>query len=520
MGNIRPRKMSELIAVLWQRKGTIILVTTAMLLTTLLIVSRIPDTYESRGLVIVSSAAADSPVVTSQITAASQQLSSQHQLASLVHKYPLYPGLREEVAVQVLGKAIKTEVKQRGYYPDGPESFKISYRHPDPKLAQQVVSELVEVFNQSNETTKKRAGQELQTLSQELTEVETQLQKLAALAKQEGRVIENSPRVVIDSAAVGVQRTATIEAIGSLSDKQFGLEQQIATLKKQIAEQQKLVKQSAPASPARGAQGPLLVRKADLEADLKKYLAQYTEKHPKVIETRLKLGEVNRELAALPTTPDGEDIAEASLVVQGLRAMQRDLTRLESELEITRRELTRKQDFLARLPAVDPIETYKKPETTTPNNQPPDITGTVYSNYSERYRTLLTRREGLQKILTGTGVFQVLDSPVAAQTPVGPNRLLFRLVGAAFGLLIGLVVAFALELPRLTRIQDERDVDYLLGAPVLALIPETLTPAESTRVQRLHLARGLLVLMLLGGLIPAIYFLLKGTGVLQMLGGR
>jgi hypothetical protein len=262
------------------------------------------------------------------------------------------------------------------------------------------------------------------------------------------------------------------------------------------------------------------VRKADLEADLKKYLAQYTEKHPKVIETRLKLGEVNRELAALPTTPDGEDIAEASLVVQGLRAMQRDLTRLESELEITRRELTRKQDFLARLPAVDPIETYKKPETTTPNNQPPDITGTVYSNYSERYRTLLTRREGLQKILTGTGVFQVLDSPVAAQTPVGPNRLLFRLVGAAFGLLIGLVVAFALELPRLTRIQDERDVDYLLGAPVLALIPETLTPAESTRVQRLHLARGLLVLMLLGGLIPAIYFLLKGTGVLQMLGGR
>ncbi len=520
MGNIRPRKISELAAVIWQRKGVIILVTTAMLLATILIVKRIPDTYESRGLVIVSAAAADSPVVTSQITAASQQLTSQHQLTALVRKYSLYPALKDEDAIQVLGKAIKTEVKQRGYYPDGPESFKVSYRHPDPKLAQQVVSELVEVFNQSNETTKKQAGQELNKLGQELTEVETQLQKLAALAKQEERLLQSGPKVVTDSTAVHTQRITTIEAIGSLTDKQFSLEQQIAALKKQIADQEKLVKQTAPPSPSKSAQGPLLVRKAELEAQLKEYAKQYTAKNPKVITAQTALAEVNRQLAALEATPDGEFSAAASLEAQELRAYRRDLNRLEADLEITRRELTRKQEFLAKLPSVDPNAVYTKPDTTTPTEQPANLEGAVYANLSERYRTLLARREGLQKIVTGTGVFQVLDYPVLAQVPVGPNRLLFKLLGAALGLLIGLAVALALELPRLTRIQDERDVDYLLGAPVLALIPETLTPAESTRVQRLHLARGVLVLMLVGGLIPAVYFLLKGIGVLQMLGGR
>jgi uncharacterized protein involved in exopolysaccharide biosynthesis len=513
--------MNEVLAALWQRKGVIILVTTAMLLATILVVNRIPDIYESRGLVIVSAAAADSPVVISQITAASQELSSQHQLTALVRKYPLYPGSKsDEEAMQTLSKVIKTEVKQRGYYPDGPESFKISYRHPDPKLAQQVVGDLVELFNKSNETTKKQAAQDLQTLGQELTEVEGQLQKLAALARQQGKTVESSPKVVVDSAAVQATQITTREAIGTLNDKQFGLEQQIAMLKKQIADQQKLVRQTAPPSPGKSAQGPLLVRKAELEADLTKYTSQYTEKHPKVIETRTKLGEVNRQLAALQTAPDSDESPVASIEAQNLRALMRELTRLESDLEVTRRDVARKQELLTKLPTVDPTAAYKKTETTAQTEQPANIEGVVYSNYSERYRTLLARREGLQKVLNGTGVFQILDYPVLAQTPVGPNRLLYKLLGGLAGLLIGLGVAFALELPRLTRIQDERDVDYLLGAPVLALIPETLTPAESVRVQRLHLARGILVLMLVGGLIPAIYFLLKGIGVLQLLGGR
>lgn len=525
MGNIRPRKITELIAILWKRKAVIILMTAAMLLATILVVKRIPDTYESRGLVIVSAAGADLPVVVSQITATTQQLSSLSEFTSLLRKYPLYPGIKNaDEASNVLGKAIKTEVKNRGYYPDGPESFKISYRHSDPKLAQQVVSELIDLFNQSNEVTKKQAGQEIKALNDEIAQLETQLKEYAALAKQVDKP-DQGPKTVLNPAAVATQRMTTAAAIETLKDKQFGLEQQIATIKRQINDQQKLVKQTAPPAPAKSDQGALLLRKATLQANLKIYEAQYTDKNPKVIQTRTELEEVNRLLATLSTatTSEVEPSIVASVEAQELRTHQRELARLETELEVTRRDLDRKQQFLATLPVVDPSSYLTKTEAGTEKDSAAgtlSIGAAVYSNQGERNRTLLARREALQKVVNGTGAFQVIDYPTVSQNPVGPNRLLYKLIGLLLGLLSGVAIAFALELPGLTRIQDVRDVDYLLGAPVLALIPETLTPSESIRVQRLHLARGFLVVMLIGGLIPMVYLLLKGVGIFQILGSR
>ena len=518
MGNIRPRKITELLALVWRRKAIIILVTAAMLLATLLLVKSLPDAYESRGLVIVSAPAEASPVVASQITATTQQLTSQNQLASLVHKYPLYPASRTaDEAIEVMRKALKSEIKYRGYYPDGPESFTISYRHTDPRLAQQVVKELVELFDQSNETTKQRAKQEAQGVIEELGQVEVRLHEFLASAQAEDQA-GSSLKTVVDPVAVNAQRLTITTAIETLNDKQFGLEQQSATLKKQIADQQKLVKQTAPATPTQSAQGPLLLRRAELQARLKEYAAQYTEKNPKVVQARNELGEVNRQLAALNTNNDVDLTTVASLEAQELRTYQRELVRVETELEVTRRELERRRQFLNKLPIVDPTSAFTRTEPATEPTR--NLGAAVYASWSERYKTLLARRESLQKVLTGTGVFQILDQPTVSQTPVGPNRKLLKLLGVVLGLLGGVAVAFALELPRLTHIQDARDIDYFLGTPVLALIPETLTAAEGTRVQRLHLARRLLMLALAGGLIPVFYVLLKGVGIFQLLGYR
>lgn len=520
MGTLRPRKISEVLALIWRRKAIILLITTAMLLATLLVVKSLPDAFESRGLVIVAAPAEASPVVTAQITATTQQLSSQSQLAALVRKYPLYPALATtDEAITVLRKALKSEIKQRGYYPDGPESFTISYRHTDPWLAQQVIKEQVEIFEQSNEITKKRAAQEAEEVKQELVEVEARLQESLAKAKAEEEAASGS-KTVLDSVAVNTQRMTTAAAIESLKDRQFGLEQQITTLKKQIADQQKLVKQTAPPNPTQSAQGPLLLRRAELQAKLKEYATQYTEKNPKVIQTRTELSEVNRQLATLTTSNDVDPTTVASLEAQELRTHQRELARAETELEVTRRDLERKQQFMAELPAVDPTSAFTRTEPLLGKGVTGSLGTAVYANWSDRYKTLLMRRDALQKVLTSGGVFQVLDRPPVSQNPVGPNRTLLKLLGLALGLFSGLAVAFALEAPQMFRIQDERDVDYFLGAPVLALIPETLTAAESNRTQRLLLARRLLILALAAGLVPVFYLLLKSVGIFQFLGYR
>ena len=82
-------------------------------------------------------------------------------------------------------------------------------------------------------------------------------------------------------------------------------------------------------------------------------------------------------------------------------------------------------------------------------------------------------------------MFQVIDAPLAQPAPVGPNRLLLRLIGLGIALALGLLVASAREFPRLFLIHNDRDVEYYLGTPVLALIPETLTPFERSRRRRL-----------------------------------
>ena len=79
---------------------------------------------------------------------------------------------------------------------------------------------------------------------------------------------------------------------------------------------------------------------------------------------------------------------------------------------------------------------------------------------------------------------------------------------------MGLFVAPIAEARSLLTIQGHRDVEHYLGVPVLAMIPETLTPMERSLKWRSKLACrvGLLLLALM---TPAAVLALKHFGILQ-----
>lgn len=526
MASFRPRTFTEYLQVIWRRKLMIFLVSALMLISTFFVISRIPDVYESRASVVVAGPQEDRQAVATRVASITERLTSRSYLETVIERHNLFASAvqsgRMESAVGRLRKDIKVDTKWRS---DRPEVLTIAYRNPNPAVAKAVATDLVSLFGKMNEAIDKHTSEEAASISQEITEVENQLGELgqrraAAAARQSvaGRM----------SGAINERRSQQIAAassIATLSDRQFSLEAQIAEQKRQIAEQQQIVKNAPSDSRAGSSYGVLLVRKAELEAQLQDFSTQYTEKNPKIISTRNQLSEINRQIAELSAgTQSGAPANSAE--ARELRGLQRELTRLETELAITRRELGRKK---ALAPGVTDTTVVASAPSMPSGSGGGAAAAEAAPMDAERLRkrldSLLRKQETIDR-MQGTaagldpGLFQIVDMPSDPQTPVGPDRTKLGLLALLVALGVGIAVAAAFEAPRLFSISDDRDVRYYLGAPVVALIPETLTPVERGRTRRLRLARGVVMLLLAAVLVPAFVFLLNYLQVFQLLASR
>jgi hypothetical protein len=83
-----------------------------------------------------------------------------------------------------------------------------------------------------------------------------------------------------------------------------------------------------------------------------------------------------------------------------------------------------------------------------------------------------------------------------------------------------LAAAFVAEAPRLSMINDDRDVKYYLGVPVVALIPETFTIAERGQAQRQLFIRRIAYLIAGAAALPLLVLLLNGINIFQFLGSK
>src|SRR4030095_9174256 len=79
----------------------------------------------------------------------------------------------------------------------------------------------------------------------------------------------------------------------------------------------------------------------------------YTDKHPKMIQLRNQLAEINRQINRLETQT--ATAAPLSLTPEGrdLISMRRDLTRMEADLEVTQKRMQRRNQQLSDMPKGD-----------------------------------------------------------------------------------------------------------------------------------------------------------------------
>jgi uncharacterized protein involved in exopolysaccharide biosynthesis len=503
MTSFRPRTLTEYFQLIWRRRLLVFFIVAGMLISTFLFVNTLPNVYEAHATVVTSAAPDDRQAVNNRVAATTERLTSRAFLEPIVNHYDPYDTRNVDAAIDHLRQDLKIDITYRNDYP---ERLNIAYRHTDPAMAKQIADELVATFDKMNGAMAKQAAESMASLASEISDTENRLRDMgklkAVLAAHQGA----SGRAADQANAIRSQRIAAASSIETLTDKQFSLEQQIAEQNRQIQEQQKIVKTAPSDAKASGSYGVLLVRKAELEGQLKDFSTQYTDKNPKVIQTRNQLSEINHQIAQLSAGSDQESSPMNSAEGRELRSMQRELAKMQTELLITQRELERKKAGAPDATAAPRIAAVSTPVSQVASTSTGDNNGD-YESLRKRYESLMDRQDQLaraQVVAAGLdpGIFQIVDLPVEPKTPVGPNRWKYRLFGIALALGVAIIVALALEIPKLYSITDDRDVEYYLGVPVIAFIPET-SASDERRSPMLALGRttgALLVVVLLTAL--------------------
>jgi uncharacterized protein involved in exopolysaccharide biosynthesis len=498
----------------------ILAITGAVLLPAFMIIKEIPEIYESRAVVVVADRAEGGVVSSGFIASISEQLTSRAALAPMIEKYDLYRPVVEgggmDLAVAQMRKAITVETTQRR---ENLESLAIGYRYSDPEIARAVLADLVSKFDTANEELRRQAQAELGSLNAEIGTLDSQLDGLDRVRASSARAVEAARREFDAMQETRSRREAASSSIETLEARRQALTAQVAGLQQQIKDQEELVAAVATSAPAAtsGAAGSLMVRRAELQAKLNEFAGVYTDKNPKVKAARAQLAEVERQIekvekgeAPAATTANTAEAAE-------LRGLRRDLARLETELDITSSELSRRQSSLPQVP----MESALAASAAVP--VPPEADA-GYDRLKLRYASLLNRQDELRRalpaMLVSGGVFRLVDPPATPDAPVGPNKLLLAIFALGLALGLALLVAAVAEGRRVMRLQDDRDVGYFLGAPVLAAIPETLTPYESRRARSSRMLRGALFVAATVVLVPTLFALFSALRIFELLAQR
>jgi hypothetical protein len=140
-----------------------------------------------------------------------------------------------------------------------------------------------------------------------------------------------------------------------------------------------------------------------------------------------------------------------------------------------------------------------------------------YETLQKSYTSLLAKKED-SKISANlerqqvSEQFKILDPARLPQTPFSPDRLQITLMGAAFGMMLGVGLGAFLEY-RDTSLRSEEEILRTLVLPVLAAIPILTGLAERGRKRRAVVVSVAATALTIAGLVVSLWRLglFKGT---------
>ena len=462
----------------------------------------LPPRYQSTTLILVEQPTMPKNYVTPNVNddlqdrmqSITQQILSRTRLLHIIDQLNLYVDqhsqpspdqkvdrMRQDIGIELV-KDARNQIT----------AFNVSYSSRDPHMAQQVTSELTNLFINENLEVRQQQSEDTTTF------LESQLETARkTLSDQEDKIRQFKAQ---HPGELPAQVGSNLQILAGLQSQLQTEEDALNTAKQQRVYLETLVTQYRSLQGAPKTSGGVATPGLPaIDEELQKLRAQladlsshYTDRHPDVRKLKQQIAETektrDRIIADLQarssepaqeaaTTPDPSAMSDPSSPMAQLQGQMQS-----NRVEIANRERavadlkTKVVDYQARLNQ-EPIR----------EQQLSDLTR-GYEQSKANYDDLLKKKNESamatsMELLQQGERFRIIDPPSLPGKPEYPNRLKFCGIGLAIGLALGAVVAGGLEMID-DRIHDEKELRKLLPVAVISEIPAIAAPADERRARR------------------------------------
>jgi polysaccharide biosynthesis transport protein len=480
----------------------------------------IPARYKSGTLILVEQPTMPKNYVVPNISddlqnrlqSITQQIRSRTRLLVIINKLHLYSDgnekrqLSADEKVERMGKDIGIELVQSS---NGEiNAFRIYFSARDPHVAQQVASELTNLFINENLKVRQQRSEDTTAF------LENQLALARAnLAEQEAKVREFKGA---NEGELPSQQASNLQILSGLQAQLQNEQDTLNTAKQQQVYLQTLIEQyrglHATSTGPDGAPTGLVAIDQELTklrlqmADLS---SRYTEHHPEVEKLRDEIAKTERLRDALMAEPktkaSGGGRPDDGLTGAGAGTSHNvGSAQLEGQLHSNQVEIANREQAITKLKGQ--INSYQDRLNNEPirEQQLADLTrgyDQSKANYDELLKKqndseMATRMEQMQQ----GERFSILDPPSLPLRADFPNRLKFCGFGIGAGLALGLFAVGILEFMD-DRLYSEKEIKALLPIGIISEIPEIVTPAEEGSAKKRTVLRWAMSVFVLAAIL-------------------
>jgi polysaccharide chain length determinant protein (PEP-CTERM system associated) len=435
----------------------------------------LPARYKSQTLVLVQPPTISPKIVEpvdtvdlgQRLASLQQQILSRTRLEPIIRQLGLFPNQVGHVSMDDSVAKLQKDIEVSPVQPMAETSndlpgFFVNVTMDNPHTAQAVCTAVTSMFiEESLKVQNQRSARTTDFLSQQLSDAK------AALDAQDAKLAAFKLRYM---GTLPDEAQTNLDILNSLSGQLDAATQSLARAEQDKNFVQTMLNQQLAAwhaSQTGGNPNTLQQQLAALQTKLADLEARYTDEYPDVVRTKTDIAALKKRIAAggdaKPVISASKDVIEPPQVAQ-LRAQlysadQTVTEKLKEQQEIKKAIAV----YQSRVQASPMVEEQYKQLTRG------------YQTALDAYNDLLKKRDAsvMSQDLTQQQEgeqFYLLDPANLPDSPSFPNRPLFALGGLAGGLGLGLALAFFLEMQD-TSMRSERDVEFVLRLPVLAMIP-------------------------------------------------